>query len=218
MQPISPLRVVLLNGPPSSGKDTAANFIVEDFRRRGYLVYHERFSKPLKHFWGSALGHDTNVFGWNGLEATKEQKIPALGLSYRDCQISLSEDYMKERFGINVFGRLMVERLRRYRDLYGDGRPVLVVIPDSGFAEEARPVVDAVGADSVLLLRLCREGTTYTGDSRSYIQLPDVRSIAVVNQDKSIFTADVCQIVREWYEDRNDNDTGGRVQAPGLAT
>jgi hypothetical protein len=56
------------------------------------------------------------------------------------------------------------------------------VCSDSGFTEEAKELVyQVVGPDNVLLVQLERPGKSFTGDSRSYIELHGVKTIRIEN-------------------------------------
>lgn len=197
--------VVLLNGPPRSGKDTAAEAIMAapflDMTKR-----FERFSMPLKAFWCAAYGYPMDARGNSDLEHIKEKKLPPFDESYREGQIFLSENYVKEDYGDLAFGELMATRIGHYRKNTSSSNHLLVVIPDSGFASEAVPVVDLVGASNVLLALTIREGRTFSGDSRSYISLPGVHTESLVNEgDIKSYKQRAVNLVKDFLRDRINN-------------
>ena len=114
--------LILLNGPPSSGKDLVANNALQMFPMTGA----EKFSNPLKFGGSAALGIPLDE-----LEAEwKETIIPSVGVTWRQYQIDMSEHWYKILYGEDIFGRLMVERLSRagcYRHVF---------ISDCGFSIE----------------------------------------------------------------------------------
>jgi hypothetical protein len=162
--------IVLLNGPPGSGKDTLALGIATRLSYR-----HLKFATPLKKAIPALFNLEKDV--WDGLMYNaKEVKSPLLGgMSPREALIWLSEDACKPRLGEDFFGRRLVNQIL---DL---GIP-RTVISDSGFLPEAEVVVKAFSPESLALIRLHRPGHNFTGDSRGYIDLPGVRSVDLYNE------------------------------------
>ena len=158
--------IYLFNGPPSSGKDTLAKLILEhEFGEMPTRI--EKFAEPLKLGGAAALGIPLEE-----LEAKwKETIIPGLGVTWRQYQISMSEDWYKPKFGQDIFGRLLVERIRRHPVEY-------YLVSDSGFTYEAQPLIDAFGMDLVSVYHIHRDGCTFDGDSRNWI---DSYSLGVKN-------------------------------------
>jgi hypothetical protein len=159
------VKITLFNGPPRSGKDTAALKLVK-YLESGF----ERFSMPLKASFAAISSSHIDKFGnVDPYEKTKEEIIPWLGVSYRQYQIDMSEKFFKPLYGEFIFGKLLAERLSSMR-MYDR-----IVIPDSGFAHEVKPLIDKFGEENIKLVRVHRPGFDFTGDSRSYISgvVPD---------------------------------------------
>lgn len=158
-------KVLLLNGPARSGKDSLARFLVRGFSgtvRIGFADHLKRLAHVLC-FGPPGYDMDPNAF-----DAVKEvPKLEFAGMSPRQFYIHVSERVCKPLFGEGYFGDRFVDAAR------ASGAP-LVVVPDSGFREEAERVVEAFGKDDVLLVRLRREGCSFAGDSRDYITLADL--------------------------------------------
>lgn len=72
----------------------------------------------------------------------------------------MSENVIKPSFGKDAFGKAFVNSLPE------EG---IVFVSDSGFPEELQPVIDHVGSDNVLVVRIQREGCSFEGDSRDYL-------------------------------------------------
>jgi hypothetical protein len=119
---------------------------------------HEKFAHPLKHGGSKALGIPLEELE----EKWKETVIPSVGVTWRQYQISMSEDWYKPRFGQDIFGRLLVDRIRRQSAYY-------YVVSDSGFTYEAQPLIDAFGVDLVSVYHIHRDGCSFDGDSRNWI-------------------------------------------------
>ena len=166
-------KIIFFNGPPRSGKDTAALHTIEKFNflptvdkdwraRKVQTVHFDRFAMPIKLAFAACVGVSADKYGVvEPYESTKEDIIPWLGVSYRQWQIDFSEKFMKPFYGKNIFSQLFVTRNK--------DRPGLIVVPDSGFLEEVGPVAENFGSSNVLLVRIHRPGFTFAGDSRSYI-------------------------------------------------
>lgn len=170
MAKIENLTVLLINGPPRSGKDTLAELIWA----YNPLVHLEKFARPIKAAIPVAYGIDLQ--DWKNrydTTASKDTPFPEfLGKSPRDVQIAFSENFLKPIHGKDVFGRMLVTRLSRLPSPRPPRR--VVVVSDSGFHDEAKAVVDAVGANNTFLVRLHRKGCTFHGDSRGHIGLGDM--------------------------------------------
>lgn len=158
-------QVIFINGPAHSGKDEAAKIIMQNFHARHY-----KMSRPLKAaFGGFFMLHNSIAHKYCEDPTLKDIPGPAtLDFTPRQVLISISEDWAKPTFGDDVLGRLALGFI------LASSSTNLVVISDSGFREEAEPIVERVGPENCLLLRMHRKGCNFDGDSRSYIELADL--------------------------------------------
>lgn len=177
-------KIILLNGPPSSGKDTAARHIRElynllsftdDIGDNHYLkninkrCILDRMSMPIKRAFAGTMGlpitDDGIVEPW---ESRKEEIIPEFGISYRQWQIDFSESFLK-CYRQEIFGELLAARIAcRFQKNIAN----LIVIPDCGFSIEIDVIYHTFGHENILLVRCHRPGFTFQGDSRSYVRAP----------------------------------------------
>lgn len=181
-------KVIFFNGPPRCGKDTAAIRTMNKFSqwhdrhddRDGHIKF-DRFAMPLKFgFAGIAAADCVDKFGnVEPYESKKGEVIDWLGVSYRQFQIDLSEKFMKPFYGEDIFARLFIQRNMNFR-----GKAI--VVPDSGFVEEVAPIAEHFGMDNILLLRIHRPGTDFTGDSRSYLPMDTVPNTLNVWNDSTM--------------------------------
>lgn len=156
------MRALFLNGPPGCGKDT----IGEILRAHHPRVETIKFAQPI-------IDHMTDTFGVSCADGS-DKSLPCAelaGMSRRQYAIAYSEEWIKPRFGRDWFGRKALEVMHNIK-------PVMMwVVTDSGFQEEARPVVQSLGFENCLQVRIYRPGYSFLGDSRNYWQLPKLRSI-----------------------------------------
>jgi hypothetical protein len=160
--------LVLLNGPPRCGKDFAGRLLA---KRQGVAV--DKFARILKERCHAAYGKPELPHDY--FEAVKDEPCDLfLGRTPREVYIAFSEAFMKPLHGKNVFGRMLAA------EWAGHSVPCLV-ITDSGFREEAEALIEGLGsAATTTLIRIHRQGRTFAGDSRSYLDL-GVREADVVN-------------------------------------
>lgn len=189
------MKVVFLNGPPRSGKDTGAEALRVRLGAR-VMKFASPIEEVVKGFFGLELW-EYNRF------REKEKEVPQprlLDHSMRKVMISVSEDWAKPTFGPDVFGRLAAGKLLKLKE-ETPGTP-LVVFSDCGFAPEVRAVAHAVGAENCFLIRLGREGCSYAGDSRGYVFLEELESVRLINSGTGYeFGTWITSHVQNWLKE-----------------
>lgn len=169
------MRIVFLNGPPGCGKDTAVSHLIP------YLHFsHLKFAAPIKRMVCGLLNEDTR---W--LEENKDAPHRTLLLADgavianidtpRQLLIALSEDLLKKRYGSTFFGHVMNNEISK-------AASKLVIISDSGFLDEAGPVMRKWGVTNCMQIQISREGCNFEGDSRSYWEHKDIHRRLIVNR------------------------------------
>lgn len=195
-------KVILINGPPRSGKDTVANLMSDYWIRTAndYTLHKYKFADLLHLFWQEIFyafrtDKDTDRYVDGDLKSTMHEDI---GVSYRNGMIALSEDFVKPMLGKNFFGRLTANKI--LRDAEESHYPLVAVISDSGFVEEAISIVETFGAENVLLVHLFRDKCNFTGDSRSYINLDafGVQTIEIENQSFKQLEVDTIKALEDF--------------------
>ncbi len=188
---MSGVRVVLLNGPPGSGKDSGGKTL----ECIGFKVL--KFAGHLKR----------SVYADHGLpldlpleffDPVKELPQPVFhGKSWRQACIDKSELMMKPAYGQNIFGRLFLRELwQEYRK--GETN---IAVTDSGFTAEAEALIPYIGAENMLLIRLHAEerGKSFAGDSRNYITLGGIATVDLYNNEMELsYQYRLIDLVQEW--------------------
>ena len=164
-------KVVILNAPPNSGKDVVAAYLIDKYT---HLVVHREFKGKLFELtkciysvsdaeWDEHYTRELKEVGWDKLG----------GLSPRKALIYVSEHIIKPNFTKEYFGLALTASL-------DSG---INIITDGGFKEELLPVVESVGAENVLIIQIKRNGCSFVGDSRNYINADDlgVKTIVIEN-------------------------------------
>lgn len=156
--------VVILNGPPGCGKDTIANAWVN-----AHSYHHnystKSFKEPMYKVAAAALGMPLENFlaRYEDREWKEKSRPEWGGKSVRDLMISTSEDFLKPMFGNNHMGNLAVKSIKQE----GLGQGDIVVFTDGGFDAEVRELEKNF---HVQVVHVLRDGCSFDGDSRSYIE------------------------------------------------
>ncbi len=168
-RPTTP-HILLVNGPPEAGKDTVGQVLADNYKGRVYVT---KMAKALKERTHSLYGLFNSVtrepLEHDFFEDCKNQPHRwFFGLSPREAYIAVAERLMKPLHGERFWGELLVEDI----GLHGSNAD-LIVVTDSGFSQEAQPLIEKFGAHRISLIHLMRKGKDFSSDSRSYISLPD---------------------------------------------
>lgn len=179
------LKVVVFNGPPRSGKGVIAKYLTEGINTEDNSIpaFHIEFKDELFKVCANFLGKSVKGFlskydercedvvnaapleslpeWYKDYTGTINQRVVNTQYSKREFLIHVSENVIKPSFGNSAFGNALVNNLPE------EG---YVFISDSGFKDELQPVIDRVGEDNVLVVRINREGCTFEGDSRNYLE------------------------------------------------
>lgn len=174
------MNVIILNGPPGCGKDTLANQLTKaidgSISSRFKNVLYRRMAEKhnLELDYVIAMCNDRDL-----------KDIPSElfdGLSPRQELINISENEIKVQFGQEgVAAKTLMDML----DIEDYGRKTFV-FSDGGFAAEVKllkRVLKRYGLLNFILVRIVKDGCTFEGDSRNFIDNPDI--IITNNDDES---------------------------------
>lgn len=180
---------IVLNGPPGSGKDFAADFIAKNFS-----FTHKEFKEPLYKMAGALA--DFCGMGSKGFLMAVESRYfkdqadcTLANRTPREAMIAVSENMIKPVFGADVFGQLAAAEVLKAA---GD-----VVFSDGGFNEEVAALGSA-GID-VFIIKLRRDGCDFSNDSRDYIDIPGIEPYWIDNNfSKEIFQGNLSNAIYEF--------------------
>lgn len=194
-------RLIFLQGPPSSGKDTIADLL------NAFAAYrHHKFAQPIIDAMESQFPTYFTPSGRPRRSITDFKRHdfgPHLSdddrtVTGRDIMIAWSEQFMKPLFGATIFGRLAVQRIHA-ADAAADTPDFRVVMSDSGFEPESHDLLSEVGTDNATIIQIYRPGKTFEGDSRSYWTNP---SIATFSYNNAIESLDAMQLdFVKWFNE-----------------
>ena len=174
LYPAEPFKLIVFNAPARQGKDTAAKYL-----GKLYDSPPLSFAEPLKLATHAAFGL-YDVLGrptpWDTYEECKD--IPSLdfyGHTPREAYINHAEKYFKPLYGRGVYADLLLRRLKPLHSTYCG------IISDLGFIEELTTLINGIGAENILLIRLHRTGGNTLKDSRCYLHSEAVQAVDITS-------------------------------------
>lgn len=190
-------KIIFVNGPPGAGKDTVSKMLNDlvniKTTRRAILT---KFTKPmddvLKTMWEACYLQPKHNYSFHDIRETHKDK-PVLhkeGVP-RQALIDLSEGWFKKYGGPTIMGRIA----GNYVDANQDGRTTFI-FSDSGFYQEAlglQGIVKTAKPNEMVVIQVHREGHTFEGDSRNWLDARDV-GIPLIQLDNSGTLEDLKQV------------------------
>lgn len=169
-------KLIIFNGPPGSGKDEAVRFLDEFAQEeRGVritvpMMFKERLYKLASVVY--ALSYD-EVVEYCTDRKLKETPCDAFwGLSPRQAIIRVSEECMKPVYGKDYFGKVCVADMIKTNIVIPCNKTFL--FSDGGFPDEVNQVINHVGSENALIVRIYRDGHDFSNDSRRYLEETDL--------------------------------------------
>ena len=158
-------KAIIFNAPHNAGKDVAAEHIVDYLSNKGVAAHHKEVKENLFKAVKSAYGVEEDW--WEYLYERERKELPSHRImihnepySPRNAMIHMSENVLKPLFGKDVFGIMAAKSLEDGVNVFSDG----------GFPEEVQCILDEVGKDNFMLIHVVRDGCSFEGDSRNYVE------------------------------------------------
>jgi len=151
-------KLILISGPPRSGKDELAKHIEPTYPYEGF-----KFAAPIeKALKGFFCMDDEEFFTLRNRDKDKPWSFVG-GKTFRSVMQSFSEEWAKQ-YGKDILGRIAARRVNEAMD----AGITHFVFSDCGFSEELPPVKRLFNPADTVLVKLRREGCTYVNDTRNY--------------------------------------------------
>lgn len=156
-------KIIILNGPPGSGKDLIGERLVND-ACWNVATFKEGIFDALR-VLSTTAGSDLYKrikADYNNRDVKELKGHLVDDMSIRDIMIHTSETCMKKLFGPEVFGQILASKMDEGYDF---------VITDGGFEDEINALISEVqGTHDVVLFQVRRHGKDFGSDSRRYVQ------------------------------------------------
>lgn len=185
-------KVVILNAPPNSGKDYFVEQLKErDVKKIGGMSWsHKELKTPLvelvKNFYSLS---DKDVEHLSSRENKETPSSLLNGKSWREAVIHVSEIVVKPALGKDIFGKVAAINLSVGINIFTDG----------GFEEELAPIVEEVGEDNIIIVKIHKDGCSFEGDSRDWIDIEGVNSFDVTNYGDESFVEGMLYLIDKWW-------------------
>jgi len=157
------IKVIVLNGPPSCGKDSIGKKLLEELKDEGRTAFKGEFKGLLLDILRNTLGLSQEAFDFLYADRDfKEGNQPLLnGHTLRELMICISEEYIKPMLGRDYIGKVELSKIKR-------GKPSVLVYTDGGFYDEIKPLLmdDQI---ELHIFHVYRAGCSFSGDSRGYV-------------------------------------------------
>lgn len=177
------MKLIITNGPPRSGKDTLCNLIRENITDQDLipLSYKKTLYVGVARRYGLSV---EAVFQMNADTLIKDEPSPLFGgKSVRQALIYESEEVIKKELGPQG---VAIQTFKLLEEEYGKERlkDAVLYCSDGGFNSELNAAYDffGIGVEDVYIIRMLREGCSFEGDSREFLDHPDT----VIRNDSDI--------------------------------
>ena len=185
-------KVILFNGPPSSGKDTACKIAGRWLGMNRYRYLHYRFAQPLKDGVHAIFGMPD--IATEHFAQTKEIPNPfMMGMTPRQAYIWMSEEVMKPKFGQSFFADIAANHIENF---FKTQNADCVIVSDCGFQIEVDRLCERLGAHNVIVVQLHRNNCDYAKDSRGYVNSQGT-TYMVANGDMETFRIEIERLVND---------------------
>lgn len=161
-------KIIVFNGPPNCGKDEAVSYLKRQFGVHPFSFKTELFRLTQTLFCVTEAQ-------WNSWYTREGKELPRPELGGKSCRqalIYVSEMVVKPSFGKDWFGKVEAHKLHQI----SMNESLTAACSDGGFDAEIHPLVNTFGPENVHIVRIFRQGCSFEGDSRTWIETKAVPS------------------------------------------
>lgn len=180
-----PSSIILLNGPPQSGKNTIASTIGVFLAANNIGFTEIALAEKLRKISEILIGRTLDDAAYNKI---KDQSLQfgETETTLRQLMINMSENFFKQHYGPNIWAQLAIAKIfaQSVNLDYNNSRKYIVVITDLGFQEEIDAFTNEYYPNRLLLVHVNRPGKSFTNDSRKFVQ-PNNPEVPVVTIENS---------------------------------
>lgn len=178
--------IICFNGPPYSGKDTLASLFaahVEKQRPVPPPIKEESLSLPLRSIAYAMVGlhYPSRDVSYDAFKTAMFELNGKL-YSGRDLMIHVSERFLKQVYGQEIMADLLLHRNREFFRFHSG----ILLIRDCGFQIEIDSLIDRVGRENLMVVRIERPTCSFAGDSREWVFHPDPRMNMLIDNDRDL--------------------------------
>lgn len=159
--PFFPYWLVLISGPPRSGKSRAGRCLAKELDANHFALSNMLKNMTHEHF---GLGEARSPLAF---EDCKDQPLEQFGgLTPREAYIMFSETIMKKNWGNDYLGHVGRERVAE-----NQAGGTISIVSGVGFLEEVTPLIDEVGGAQTLHVEILPVQPVAQEDSRENLDL-----------------------------------------------
>lgn len=180
-------KIIIKNGPKSSGKDFAAKWLAQHRLDTQHFEFKSQLYMDVANHYGLTMAELSRLY-------EGDKNIPQDvfgGKSVREAMIYVSEEVIKPVYGLEHYGRILANQI-------DESDCSIAVISDGGVANdnggwydwnELFPLIEKFGIENILIVQLYRQGCSFEGDSRRYWGEPNFPCI-ILGADEMDITSD----------------------------
>ena len=169
------MKIIMLNGPPGSGKDTLAQDLELCIQRNyevGLFSFKDCMHDLLNYDYLKGILADT----YREQDVTYDNLKQFNPTKLREISIHFFEFFIKPVFGKSFPAEYVCKSINAYS-------PKVAIITDLGFQEEYNEVVRWFGEENCTVVKIFRNGKYFDEDTRTYIEGKNI--VNFYNYDKS---------------------------------
>lgn len=177
-------KIILFNGPPRAGKDTASEFVLSENANCRLVKITEAVKNKAHKDYNLNVSHDF-------FEPNKDTPLDVFsGKTPREVYIETSET-LREIHGENIV-------IEMFMDTVKSTDHDVIINPDIGYDFEAAKIIEEFGVENILLVRIHRDGKNFDNDCRNWIFAQGVKDVDILNSDMETFRNSIREAVAEF--------------------